>query len=269
LELRQGSRQNYQIVKQLKRKDGEVIWARIYAFAVHATHLSQDMYFALVVDITESKGAEQALLVAQSELARLSQLTTIGTMTASIAHEINQPLAAIITHGQAGIRWLSRDRPELEEAATCLSRIIENANRVSAIINGIRTMFKADTGEKTEIEINQLILEVLSFANAELNRGGILVQTELAESLPRLRADRVQLQQVLLNLTSNAVEAMSCVDGPRLLFIKSELYASEGILITFKDTGTGIAPQNVDRIFAPFVTTKSNGMGMDSLFVAQ
>ena len=217
LELRQGSRQNYQIVKQLKRKDGEVIWARIYAFAVHATHLSQDMYFALVVDITESKNAEQALLVAQSELARLSQLTTIGTMTASIAHEINQPLAAIITHGQAGIRWLSRDRPELEEAATCLSRIIENANRVSAIINGIRTMFKADTGEKTEIEINQLVLEVLSFANAELNRSGILVQTELAEGLPRLRADRVQLQQVLLNLTSNAIEAMSCVDGPRLL----------------------------------------------------
>jgi PAS domain S-box-containing protein len=107
-ELRQGLRQNYQIVKRLKRKDGGVIWVRIYAFAVHATYASQDMHIALVVDITESKNAEQALFMAQAELGRLSRFTTMGTITASIAHEINQPLAAIITHGHAGIRWLSR-----------------------------------------------------------------------------------------------------------------------------------------------------------------
>ena len=263
LELQQGRRHNYQIVKRLKRKDGGLIWARIHTFAVHATDFTPDMYFGLVIDITESKNAEQALLVAQSELTRMSQLTTMGAMAASIAHEINQPLAAIITEGQAGIRWLSRATPDLKEAAASLRRIVDNADRVTTIINGIRAMFKADSGEKTDLEINELVLEVLSFADGELHRGGILAQTDFAENLPRIRADRVQLQQVIVNLISNAVEAMRFVSNrPRLLAIKSEPHAPDGVLITFKDTGTGIAPQDVDRIFAPFVTTKSNGMGM-------
>src|SRR5262245_516350 len=262
LELQQGRRRNYQIVKRLKRKDGGVIWVRIYMFAVHATDFTPDMYFGLVIDITESKNAEQALLVAQSELTRMSQLTTMGAMAASIAHEINQPLAAIVTQGQAGLRWLSRATPDLEEAAASLRRIVESADRVSTIIKGIRAMFRTDSGEKTNIEVNDLILEVLSLADAELHRGGILAQTNFAASLPPVRAHRVQVQQVILNLTSNAVEAMSFVsDRPRLLAIKSELHA-DGVLITFSDTGTGIAPQDVDRIFAPFVTTKSEGMGM-------
>src|SRR5262245_32045795 len=261
-ELQQGRRQNYQIVKRLKRKDGGVIWVRIYTFAVHATDFTPDMYFGLVIDITESKNAEQALLVAQSELTRMSQLTTMGAMAASIAHEINQPLAAIITQGQAGMRWLSRATPNIEEAVASLRRIIESADRASTIINGIRAMFKTDSGEKTDIQINELVLEVLSFADGELHRSGILAQTDLAENLPPVRAHRVQLQQVILNLISNAVEAMCFVsDRPRLLAIKSELHA-DGVLITFEDTGTGIAPQDVDRIFVPFVTTKSNGMGM-------
>jgi C4-dicarboxylate-specific signal transduction histidine kinase len=263
LELQQGRRQNYQIVKRLKRKDGGVIWVRIYAFAVHATYASQDMYFALVIDITESKNAEQALLIAQSELTRMSQLTTMGAMAASIAHEINQPLAAIITQGQAGIRWLSKTTPDLEEATASLRRIVENAARVSTIINGIRAMFKTDSGEKADIDIKELLLEVLSFADGELHRDGVLAQTDLAENLPSVRANRVQLQQLILNLISNAIEAMRCIsDRPRLLAIKSELHVPDGVLITFNDTGTGIARQDADRIFAPFVTTKSNGMGM-------
>jgi len=263
LELQQGRRQNYQIVKRLQRKDGEVIWARIYTFAVHATDFTPDMYFGLVIDITESKNAEQALLIAQSELTRMSQLTTVGAMAASIAHEINQPLAAIVTQGQAGMRWLSRATPDLKEAADSLRRIVENADRVSTIINGIRAMFKTDSGAKTDLEISELVLEVLSFADDELQRCGILVQTDLAENLPSVQADRVQLQQVMLNLISNAVEAMRFVsDRPRLLTIKSEFHAPDGVLVTFKDTGSGIAAQDVDRIFAPFVTTKSNGMGM-------
>jgi PAS domain S-box-containing protein len=185
LELRQGRRQNYQIVKRLKRKDGGVIWVRIYAFAVHATYASQDTHIGLVIDITESKNAEQALLAAQSELARLSQLTTMGTMTASIAHEINQPLAAIVTHCQAATRWLSRTTPDIEEASVALRRIVENAERVGAIIAGIRAMFHTDSAEKTNIEINDVVLEVLSFAHGELHSGGILAQTDLAQDLPR------------------------------------------------------------------------------------
>jgi PAS domain S-box-containing protein len=263
LELRQGRRQNYQIVKRLKRKDGGVIWVRIYAFAVHATYASQDMHIALVIDITESKNAEQALLVAQSELARLSQLTTMGTMTASIAHEINQPLAAIMTHGHAAKRWLSRATPDIEEASLALHQIIKNAERAGAIVNGIRAMFRADRAEKINIEINEVVLEVLSFAHGELQNGSILTQTDLTDDLPPLWADRVQLQQVFLNLISNAVEAMRSIsDRPRVLTIKSERHASDGVLISFKDTGIGIAPKDVDRIFAPFVTTKSTGMGM-------
>lgn len=263
LELQQGRRQNYEIVKRLKRKDGGVIWTRIYTFAVHARDFTSGMYFGLVIDITESKKAEQALLVAQSELARMSQLTTMGAMAASLAHEINQPMAAIVTQAQAGIRWLSRATPDFEEATTSFRRIIESAERVSKIINGIRTMFKTESGEKTEIEINDVVLEVLSMAEGELQRGGILVQTELAEHLPPVHAERIQLQQVVFNLISNAVEAMLLVtDRPRLLILKSEPHAADAVLITVKDTGPGIAPEDVDRIFAPFVTTKSNGMGM-------
>ena len=263
LELQQGRRRNYQIVKRLKRKDGGLIWARIHTFAVHATDFTPDMYFGLVIDITESKNAEQALLIAQSELTRMSQLTTVGAMAASIAHEINQPLAAIVTQGQAGMRWLSRATPDLKEAADSLRRIVENADRVSTIINGIRAMFKTDSGAKTDLEISELVLEVLSFTDDELHRCGIQVQTDLAENLPSVQADRVQLQQVMLNLISNAVEAMRFVsDRPRLLTIKSEFHAPDGVLVTFKDTGSGIAAQDVDRIFAPFVTMKSNGMGM-------
>ena len=240
-----------------------MIWARIYTFAVHATDFTPDMYFGLVIDITESKNAEQALLIAQSELTRMSQLTTVGAMAASIAHEINQPLAAIVTQGQAGMRWLSRTTPDLKEAADSLRRIVENADRVSTIINGIRAMFKTDSGAKTDLEISELVLEILSFTDDELHRCGIQVQTDLAENLPSVQADRVQLQQVMLNLISNAVEAMRFVsDRPRLLTIKSEFHAPDGVLVTFKDTGSGIAVQDVDRIFAPFVTTKSNGMGM-------
>jgi PAS domain S-box-containing protein len=263
LELRQGRRQNYQIVKRLKRKDGGIIWVRIYAFAVHAAYASQDTHIALVIDITESKNAEQALLVAQSELARLSQLTTMGTMTASIAHEINQPLAAIITHGHAGMRWLSKAPPNIEEVSVTLRRIVENAERVSTIVNGIRAMFKADSTEKTDFEINDVVLEVLSFASGELHRTGVSTQTDLAQDLPPIRADRVQLQQVFFNFISNAIDAMHGIsDRPRMLTIKSEVHSPDGVLITFKDTGVGIAPMDMGRIFAPFVTTKSSGMGM-------
>jgi PAS domain S-box-containing protein len=262
-ELQQRSRQNYQIVKRLRRKDGEIIWVRIYAFAVHSPYHSQDMYIALVIDITESKSAEQALLAAQSELNRLSQLTTMGTMAASIAHEINQPLAAIVTHGHAATRWLSRATPDIEEASVALGRIVESAERVSTIINGIRALFKTDNAEKTNIAINEVVLEVLSFASGELHRGEISTQTDLAQNLPSLLADRVQLQQVFFNLISNAVEAMRCIsDRPRVLTIKSELHVPDGVIITFKDTGKGVAQKDVDRIFAPFVTTKSSGMGM-------
>ena len=263
LELQQGRRQNYQIVKRLKRKDGGLIWARIHTFAVHATDVTPDMYFGLVIDITESKNAEQALLVAQSELSRMSQLTTMGAMAASIAHEINQPLAAITTHGQAGLRWLSRAAPDIEEAAGSLQRIIESAERVTTIVGGIRAMFKTGSGEKTSIAINELVLEVLSLAEGELHRNDILAQTDLTQHLPPVTAERVQLQQVIFNLISNAIEAMCSVsDRPRLLAIKSQRHAPDGVLVIVRDTGTGIASQDAGRIFAPFVTTKPNGMGM-------
>ena len=263
LELQQGLRQNYEITKRLKRKDGAVIWARIYTFSVHATDFTSDMYFGLAIDITESKKAEQILLAAQSELARMAQLTTMGAMAASIAHEINQPLAAIVTQGQAGVRWLSNATPDPKEAMACLRRIVDDAHRVSTIINGIRGVFKADTQERSEVQVNELVLEVLTLADGELHRGNVLVRTELAENLPRIRADRVQLQQVIFNLILNAVDLMCFVqDRPRLLEIKSETHGLDGIQVTLKDAGTGIEPTDADRIFAPFVTTKSNGMGM-------
>jgi signal transduction histidine kinase len=184
-------------------------------------------------------------------------------MTASIAHEISQPLAAITTHGHAGLRWLSRVAPDIAEASVALRRIVENAERLSTIINGIRAMFKTDSAEKTNVRINDVIFEVLSFANTELHQIEVLVQSDLIQDLPPLPADRVQLQQVFFNLISNAIEAMRSISNrPRVLTIKSEMNPPNSVVITFADTGIGIEPKDLDRIFAPFVTTKARGMGM-------
>src|SRR5262249_40478704 len=181
----------------------------------------------------------------------------------SIAHEINQPLAAIVTNANSALRWLGNKTPDPGEAQTALRRIVSDGHRASEVVAGIRAMFKRGERSSAYYDVNALIREVLSLVNGELKNNKVEARLDLGEGMPKILADRVQLQQVVLNLMMNAIEAMGSVqNGARVLGVNSELREGRDILITVQDSGPGIDPQNLDRIFDRFFTTKSNGMGM-------
>ncbi|SEC49448.1 PAS domain S-box-containing protein [Rhizobiales bacterium GAS191] len=214
-------------------------------------------------DITERKRARDALRAAQSELARVTRLTTVGQMAASIAHEINQPLGAIVANGNAGLRFLRSKTPDLAEAQEALVHVVREGHRASEVIAGIRAMFKKGSQESTPLDVNQVIREVLALVQGELQNQSVSLQTELTEELPPVSAVRVQLQQVILNLLTNAIEAMASKDFyARLLRVTSQRREHHDVLITVEDSGPGIDPKNADHIFDLFFTTKSHGMGM-------
>ncbi|MGZ5231422.1 MAG: sensor histidine kinase [Burkholderiales bacterium] len=215
-------------------------------------------------EIVERQHAQEALQTAQSELAHVTRVTSMGELMASIAHEINQPLAAIVTNGNACQRWLAGVTPNLEEGRAAVARMISEGNRASGLIKEIRAFVKKSPPQKGPVEINDLIRETLTLVNRELARNQVALQTNLAAGLPALAADRVQVQQVLLNLIMNGVEAMSANhDGSRELTITSEPSQDPaGVLVTVRDSGIGISPQSKDRLFETFFTTKAGGMGM-------
>jgi C4-dicarboxylate-specific signal transduction histidine kinase len=204
------------------------------------------------------------LRASRHELAQVSRQTTMGAMTASIAHEVNQPLSAIVANANAGLRWLARGKPDLAEVGPILKRIVSDGLRASQVVASIRSMFGKDRGETSPLTVNDLIDEVLTLVNGELVAGHqILLQKEMNDRLPKVMADRVQMQQVLLNLIMNAIEAMSSITNrERVLTVKSEELESDHVLITLQDSGTGIDPTHMDRIFDAFFTTKDRGMGM-------
>jgi C4-dicarboxylate-specific signal transduction histidine kinase len=213
-------------------------------------------------DITARKQAEQALRESQAELARVARIATLGELTASIAHEINQPLAAVVTNGSASLRWLDANPPDLSEAREAMARTIDEANRASQVIQRIRTLLQKSSREMQSLDVNEIIGEVLVLSGNELVRGGVMVHCELAADAAMVRGDRVQLQQVMLNLIMNAIEAMSTViDRPRTLLVRSAK-GDGGVVIQVQDSGTGLRPEDVDRIFEPFFTTKPQGIGM-------
>jgi signal transduction histidine kinase len=211
----------------------------------------------------ERKRAEEILRRAQAELAHVTRVVTLGEMATSIAHEINQPLAAVVNNASACVRWLASDSPNLDEAREAAQRIIRDGKRASEVIQRIRTFLrKADT-EKTRLDLNKAIQEVLTLTLKEAERGDVTVRMDLDSDLPNVLGDRVQLQQVILNLVMNGIEAMSMVtDRPRELVIGSREYESDKVLVYVQDSGIGINGQNGESIFDPFYTTKSNGMGM-------
>jgi NO-binding membrane sensor protein with MHYT domain len=203
-----------------------------------------------------------ALEETKGELAHVSRMATMGEFAASIAHEINQPLAAVVTDSSAALRWLAMQPPNLEEARQALSRSIREANRASEVITRIRGLLKKGTPELSQLDVNEVIREVLRLAGNELGKAGVAVHTNLANDVPAVLADRVQLQQVLLNLIMNSIDAMSAVnDRPRELRITSAGDA-EGISVTVEDTGVGFDVEAADRIFRSFYTTKPHGIGM-------
>jgi C4-dicarboxylate-specific signal transduction histidine kinase len=217
---------------------------------------------AFVVDITERKQSQDALLVAQAELAHAARVATLGELTASIAHEVNQPLMAIVTSGEAGLRWLRRDVPNLEEVAAAISRAVAEGRRASEIVSRIRAFLKKRPAQLDRLQIGEIIEEAALLVDHELSKDDIILAIETEAELPPIRGDRVQIQQVLVNLIVNAGQAMSKQAGPRIVVVRAGLAAAGSLSITVKDTGPGIAQQDLPRLFEPFFSTKHGGMGM-------
>jgi C4-dicarboxylate-specific signal transduction histidine kinase len=183
-------------------------------------------------------------------------------MAASIAHELNQPLTSIVTNGNAGLRWLDRPEPNLEEARSAFRHVVDEGHRAAQIITGIRAMFRKDSGERSPVAINELACDVVSTVLRELKKRRISLALELLDDLSPVEADRVQLEQVLLNLLTNAVDSMAAIsDRPHVLRVRSE-HLEDWVLVSVEDSGTGINPEHAERMFDAFFTTKPNGIGL-------
>jgi PAS domain S-box-containing protein len=243
--------------------DGKAIYAEVSIAPIRG---ERDDIASLVVmarDITERKQTEDALQTIRRELARVTHLTAMGTMAASIAHEIKQPLGAIVANGSAGMRWLRAAEPNLDEARAIFKRIVDDGHRAGDIIASVRAMFEKVQRVKTRVKLNDLIREVLALVQGDLKRQGVALYRDLHQDLPEVMGDRVQLQQVVINLITNAIEAMSVVvDRQRSLSVNSDIQPSGDLLIKVEDTGMGIDQKDMDRIFDAFFTTKTHGMGM-------
>lgn len=260
-DLQQGKVDHYEVVKQYRRRDGKVLWA--HGSVAQVAESRPKMFIGTVVDITESKRDQEAVEATRSQLARVARMNRLGTMTASIAHEINQPLTAIAANTHAALRWLANAVPNLDEARAALERISQDSQRAAHVVEGIRTMFKNDGQNRILLNINQLVREVLALVQGELFKRKISLDTELTENLPQVMADRVQLQQVVMNIVTNAMDAMEpIVDRQKLLRVESAIKDGDVVVVAIEDSGTGIDADKVDRLFDTFFTTKPNGMGV-------
>ena len=262
-ELQSGVRQTVEKEKRFRHKDGSVVWTMVSTFHIPEAGPIPAFYPAIVVDITKRKQAEEALRESELELARVSRLTTMGELAASIAHELRQPLSAAVTNGTTCQHWLSEDTLDLARARKAAQRMIAAAQRASEVMDRIRGLINKTSSEKISVVVNDLICETLALIETELRARQIVVATDLAEPPISIVADRVQLQQVVLNLIMNAAEAMSLVaDRTRLLRISSQREPPSSVLIRVADAGTGLDPTIAERIFDPFFTTKAGGVGM-------
>jgi PAS domain S-box-containing protein len=213
-------------------------------------------------DLTDHMLASEALRVAQAELAHVNRVATMGQLTASIAHEVNQPIAAAIINAQAALRWLAADPPNLDEVRQALARVLETGRRASDVIGRIRAVVTKAPPHKSRFDLNEAVSDVLALTRAEAQTLGVSVQTRLAADLPSVEGDRVQLQQVILNLIMNAIEAMSSAEGPRELQLSTEAEADGVVRVAVRDSGPGLDPESLSRVFEAFYTTKPTGMGM-------
>jgi len=232
-------------------------------YAVRVTSLlsSSIVLIVLLYEITALYGGLLAAVLRQRR-EREARLMTGDAVAASIAHEVKQPLTAMITSADAGFRFLDRSTPNLDKAKEAFKRIATDGHRAGVVVEGIRANFKTDDRTRTSLDVNELIEEALTLERGDLQKHRILVQAETAAHLPEVRGNRSQLQQVLINLITNAIDSMAAKEDPRMLCVKSELYERDGVMISVADSGGGISTQHLDRIFNPLFTTKSDGMGM-------
>jgi len=199
---------------------------------------------------------------ARADVTHANRVSSLGELTASLAHEVKQPIAAAITDANTCLRWLSRDQPDLEEARAAALRIVQDGKRASEIVNRVRLLFQKDTLQRESVDLNEIVREMMLLLHSEATKFGVLVRTELAADLPQVMGDRVQLQQVLMNLMMNSIDAMKEAVGARELTIQSQRGEAGQGLISVSDTGVGLPPQQADKIFCAFFTTKTHGTGM-------
>ena len=259
-----GEVREYHLQRRYQHKDGQVVWANTSVSVIPATRSTPRMLVVVAEDITERKRAAEALARTQNELARVARVSTLGELAASIAHEVNQPLAAVVANGHACLRWLSAQPPNEDEAEAAVQRIVRDANRASDVIARIRGFLKRGEFLPTRVDLEEVIGEVIGLVQAEARARGVSLRHVAVRDLPTVLVDRVQLQQVILNLVMNALEAMSSTAGaPRVLELSAHWNGTDDtVLVEVRDSGVGIGTVDRDRIFDAFHTTKPEGMGM-------
>ena len=262
-ELLEGKRRQYQLEKRYRRKNGSTVWVRNSVSLVEGTDRSPGFLVALSEDLTERRLAEEALNETRSELAHMARVTTVSTLTASIAHEVNQPLSGIVTNASTCLRMLDGSPPNVEGARETARRTIRDGNRASEVITRLRALFNKKDASFEVFDLNEATKEVVALSVSELQRNKVILDPDLAADLPHISGDRIQIQQVILNLIRNASDAMSTVeDRPRELLIKTEREEGDRVCLRVKDTGIGFEPKAAERLFEAFYTTKDDGMGI-------
>ena len=254
-----------QLIAWRKRVDEALRQARdeLEARVAERTSELKDANDALLRQMVEQKRTEETLQVTRSELTRVARITTIGELTASIAHEVNQPLAAVVANADACVAWLSREHPDLVEARAAADRATQGATRASEVIARIRSLISKATPEKSRLEINRVIEQTVALAEGQASRNEVVIDCKLSPDVPPVLGDTIQLQQVILNLLMNGIEAMISVnDRPRILVIRSESQSRGQIRVSVEDSGVGVSADVMGRLFEPFFTTRAKGMGM-------
>lgn len=258
-------RTGYEMEYRIILPNGTMKHIHMLAHPVFSPSRDLAEYVGTLMDVTERKRADEErerLRQVKSELARIARVTTMGELTASLAHEIKQPIAAAVTDANTCLRWLTRDHPDVEEAREAALRMVKDTTRASDIISRIRLMFNKQASQRELLDINAVIQEMVGLVRNEANRFSISIRTQLPDDLPRIMADRVQLQQVFMNLMLNGIEAMKDMNGGGELTIQSR-HAEDGqLMVSVSDTGLGLPPQQAEQIFNAFFTTKLHGTGM-------
>ncbi len=245
---------------RVRRFDGEYRWFQVVGHPARNPQGQVIRWYGLLIDIHDRKCAEETMRQAEGRLARATQLAAVGELSASIAHEVNQPLAAVVANAHAALRWLSAEPPNIARAVEAAERILRDGKEASAIVQRIRSLFGRGSVEKVSVEINSVIAEVLTVLQTETMRKGVRIETMLADDLPTLEGDRVQLQQLVLNLALNGIEAMDGIlSRPKTLTVSSAR-SDAGVVVSVEDCGAGL-PEG-DKMFESFFTTKPEGMGM-------